>query len=256
MNTATSPGSRFTLGLILFFLVTLRASGQAAGSGSPETNSSGTSPTPLSLPAFAALGSSFAQTNQLGDLGWTDEQKTAFLEGVNAALRGKGYAMDDAARQLSAEMARRLHELETRRKQQATEEFAKPGRLAQYMKEMRKRHGLQLSDSGLAYSIQAGRAGARPRLGDMVVVSCQATAADGTTKLPQLSNDHVRVKMDNLLPGFMEGLQMMTMESQGRFLMVPSLTFGEGDWPAGVDRGTPLLFLLTLHEIVSEETPR
>lgn len=251
MNTTTSSGSRFTLGLILLFLAALRASGQAAGAGAPATNSTGALP----LPAFAALGSSFAQTNQLGDLGWTDEQKTAFLEGVKAALHGKGYAMDDAARQLSAEMARRLQELEVRRKQQTVEEFAKPGRLAQYMKEMRKRHGLQLSDSGLAYSIQAGRAGARPRLGDTVVVSCEATAADGTTKLPQLSSDHVRVKLENLLPGFMEGLQMMTMESRGRFLVPPALSFGDNEWPPGVDRGTPLLFLITLHEIVSPENP-
>lgn len=250
MTTTTFPGPKFVLGVLLLLLAGVRANGQAAGTSPSEA-----APTTLPLTAFAALGSSFAQTNKLGELGWTEEQKAAFLEGVNAALHGKAYAMDEAARLVSNEMARRVHELEARRKQQATEEFAKPGRLAQYMKEMRKRHGLQVSDSGLAYSIEAGRAGPRPRPGDTVVVTCVATAADGTTNLPQLSNDHVRVKMENLLPGFMEGLQMMMVGSRGRFLLPPALSFGDNEWPPGVDRGTPLLFLVTLHEIVTPENP-
>ena len=57
------------------------------------------------------------------------------------------------------------------------------------MKDATQRYHLQLSDSGLGYNVSAGRNGIRPRLGDTVVISCDAVAFDGTTKLPQLSSD-------------------------------------------------------------------
>jgi FKBP-type peptidyl-prolyl cis-trans isomerase len=81
-------------------------------------------------------------------------------------------------------------------------------------------------------------------------------AADGTTKLPQLSFARAQLKMTDLLPGFMEGLQMMTVDSTAIFVLPPSLSFGEGEWPAGVERGAPLIFQVTLHEIISGEPAR
>lgn len=235
--------------LLLSFLVS------AAQTGNPPTVSAPVPATPpVPLKAIAAVGSMIAQSSHLTILEWDDAQIEAFVDGVRAAFRGKPYPMDEEARQGSAELIRQFQEIQKRKSRETAESFAQPGRMAQYMKDMRKRYSLQISDSGLAYNIQPGRAGARPRPGDTVVVSCIATAADTITKLPQLSNDHARVKMANLLPGFMEGLQMMSIESQARFILPPELSFGEGEWPEGVDRGTPLLFLVTLHEVIGAET--
>ena len=207
---------------------------------------------PRSFPpaAYAALGSSFVLAGSLTDLGWNEDEIAAFVDGVRIAFQGKRYVFDETARQLSVEMGRRVHEIETRRQQQAVGTSARPEQFAQYIKEMRKRFPLQLSDSGLAYYIQPGQAGARPRPGDTVVVSCVAMAADATTKLPQLSNDRVRLKLAGLLPGFIEGLQMMTVDGQAMFIFPPELSFGESEWPEGVDRGSPLVFQVTLHEVI------
>lgn len=209
---------------------------------------------PVSPAAIAAIGSMFAQSSKLAQLDWDEAQIDAFVDGVRAALHGKPYPMDDAAQAARVEMIRKVQEIQERKNRQFAESFAQPGRLAQYMKEMRKRYALQQSDSGLLYQIEPGRAGVRPRPGDTVVVSCIATAADGTTNLPQLGNDHARVKMEKLMPGFMEGFQMMSVESKARFVLPPELSFGEGEWPEGVDRGTPLLFFVTLHEVIGAET--
>ena len=260
MKTMAFLRSKIPTTLILMISLGVSAAGQMGNLSGSAPNPAESSPAPesgpaaLPLPAFAALGSSFAQSNKLGDLGWSEDQIGAFVAGVNAALHGKAFAMDDTARQVSAEMGRRLHEVEAHRQQQAAEEFAQPGRLEKYMKEMRKRHAMELSDSGLLYNIQPGRSSIRPRPGDTIVVSCSATAADGITKLPQLSNDHMRIKLENMLPGFMEGFQMMTLESQAKFILPPALSFGNGEWPQGVSRGTPLLFMVTLHEVVSADT--
>ncbi len=217
----------------------------------PARNPADLAPPPRTYPlsAFAAIGSSFAQSSHLPELGWDEAEIRAFLDGVGAALHGKGYAFDNTAQEVSAEMGRRLQKKSAAEKPPAGEAFAQPERLAQYMKEMRKRFHLQVTDSGLGYAIQPGRPGIRPRPGDTVVVSAIVTAADGTTKLPQLCNDHVRVQLADLVPGVMEGLQMMTIDSQAIFVLPPALTFGDHEWPEGVERGTPLVFFFTLHEV-------
>jgi len=238
------------IGLAMLLLSTIGAIVAEPTAPSAEPLAAITEPYPPA--AFAAIGSSFAQSSHLPELGWDEAQIAAFIEGVRAAFRGKGYPFDDTARLVSAEMGRRVQQIVAREKQQTSDTFAQPGRLEQYMKETRKRLGLQQSDSGLGYRIEPGRGGIRPRPGDTIVITSIATAADGTTKLPQLTTpERVRVKMADLLPGFMEGLQMMTIDSHAIFVLPPTLSFGEGEWPQGVDRGTPLVFWVTLHEVIS-----
>ena len=239
--------------ICVILLLSFLTGGAAETGNAPAVGVPTPATPPVPLAAIAAVGSAVAQSSQLTELGWDDAQIQAFVDGVRVAFQGKPYPMDEAARQASGEMTRQLQEIKKRKSRQLADSFTQPGRMAQYMKEMRKRYSMQISDTGLAYNIQAGRAGVRPRPGDTVVVSCIATAADTTTKLPQLSNDHVRVKLSDLLPGFMEGLQMMSVDGQARFILPPELSFGEGQWPEGVDRGTPLLFLVTLHEVIGAE---
>jgi FKBP-type peptidyl-prolyl cis-trans isomerase len=57
------------------------------------------------------------------------------------------------------------------------------------------------------------------------------------------------VKVSDLLPGLAEGVQMMTSDSKGFFLVPPSLSFGTAHWPDGVAKNSPLIYRVTLHEI-------
>jgi len=204
--------------------------------------------------AFAAIGTSFAQSSRLPELGWTEAQIEAFIDGVRGALHGKPYPFDEAARQVSAEMGRRVQEIEKQKKQTATAVLAQPGALEQFLKEARKRFSLQKADSGLYYRVDPSRGGSRPRPGDTVVLSCITTSVDGTTPIPQLTSERATMKMTELIPGFMEGLQMMTVESKAVFIIPPALSFGEGEWPPGVDRGIPLILQVALHEVIGAET--
>jgi FKBP-type peptidyl-prolyl cis-trans isomerase len=116
---------------------------------------------------------------------------------------------------------------------------------------MEKRLGLQTSGSGLRYNVQPGKNGVRPRPGDTIVVTVHATGADGTTKLPQLSAERISVKMDGMMPGLAEGLQMMTVGAEAVFVIPPSLSFGDKTWPEGVERGSPLVYWVTLHDVTA-----
>jgi len=248
--------SNLKVRLILSLSLIASAAGEPAGTPDNDrvqvSAPTSTSAPALPLEGFAEIGSSFAQSSKLPQLGWDEAQIDAFIDGVKSALHGKAYPYADAANKVSAEMGRRVHEIEQRAKSQSSPSFAQSGQLQQYSKEIRKRLRLQQTDSGLCYSVGQGYGGLRPRPSDTIVFSYTTMAADGATSIPQLAAERIRIKMTDLLPGFLEGLQMMTVDSKGVFMMPPALSFGETDWPAGVPRG-PLIFQITLHEVISAE---
>jgi FKBP-type peptidyl-prolyl cis-trans isomerase len=201
------------------------------------------------LAAYSAFGSAVGLGGHFGDIGWNQQQFDAFVGGMRDAFRGKPADVGDLGRQLADEMGRRIAAIESAG-EPAQAPFD-PDKLVGYMRDAVKRYHLQLSESGLGYNVSVGTNGIRPRLVDSVVISCSATASDGTTKLPQLSSDRIRSKLAQMFPGFREGLQMMTVGSHALFVLPPALTFGHGQWPEGVQEGSPLIFEVTLIDVVS-----
>ena len=202
--------------------------------------------------AFGEFGMALLQSGHFGELGWTDAQFNAFLDGMREAFHGRPAPMNEMSRTLAAESTRRIAEAKARARELASGELDPKRRLARYFKEMRVALQLQISDDGLGYNVEpATENGVRPRPGDTIVISCDAAAADGVTKLPQLSADHIRVKMEGMMPGLMEGLQMMTVGTKGLFVIPPELSFGNEPWPAGVQPNTPLIYTVELHQVIA-----
>jgi FKBP-type peptidyl-prolyl cis-trans isomerase len=213
-------------------------------------------PPDLSLPAFSLFGSSLVQSGHFAELGWNDTQFDAFLSGMRAAFLEVPVPMDPIARQLAADIGRRIAVAEARGRELASIARDPNERLAKYIKQMRRRLDLQISDSGLGYNVEpATPNGVRPRPGDTVVVNCQVAGPDGVTKIPPLSAERVRAKMEELVPGLREGLQMMTIGNQAVFLVPPSLSYGDGSWPEGAVHGAPMVYTVTLLEVIPGDTP-
>ncbi len=204
------------------------------------------------LEAYAAVGSSMVQDNRLAQLGWSEAQVEAFLSGVRAAFRGEGRPVDAAAQALLNDIGRRMQEMEQAEHRRAfgPEAFARPGYLQNYLKEICRQFQLERSDSGLCYGIKAGY-GARPAPEDTVVISYKVNLADTTTEVAALAVNRGKVRVADLLPGLAEALQMMTVDSTAMLVLPPDLAYGDGEWPAGTERGTPLLFTVKLHEVVA-----
>jgi len=225
---------------LLFALMTPVWAAIGAGPSTPLT-------TGYPIDTYASLGSSFAQNAHLADLGWTEAQFNAFIDGLRATFRGRPVAMNEEAARLQAAVAGRIQNLVAH---DALKYFADPARLEAYMKERVKELHLQRSDTGLAFGMIPASGGSRPGPEDTVVISFKATAADGQTELPTLTIDHRHMPVANLIPGLAEGVQMMNAGSSALFIVPPTLSYGDGEWPDGVEQGTPIIFTVTLHEIV------
>lgn len=205
----------------------------------------------FALETYAALGSGFAQTARLPDLGWSDAQINAFIDGLRAAIRGQPLAMDQRVQGLQDTVNQRLQELTAAEQKVQLAKLAEPGGMDAYMKEMTKRLHIEIADSGLGYAIVSPGGAIHPGPEDTVVVSWQVTAADLQTELPQLALNEARLKVSQLLPGLSEGVQMMTKGGSALLVLPPQLSFGDSPWPPGTTRGQPLIFTVKLSEIVA-----
>lgn len=202
------------------------------------------------LDAYVALGSNFAQNARMADLGMSEAQFSAFLDGFRATFQGRPRPLDAEAIRLNETISRRLQSLAEQESRGRQAQFADPRQVEVYMKEAATKFKLQRSDSGLAYGlISAGTA--RPGPDDRVVVTFNAVAADLQTELPQLSAREQRFKVSDLLPGLAEGVQMIAAEGTALLVVPPDLSYADGEWPAGVARG-PIIFTLKLHEIITD----
>ncbi|HWA25211.1 MAG TPA: FKBP-type peptidyl-prolyl cis-trans isomerase N-terminal domain-containing protein [Lacunisphaera sp.] len=201
------------------------------------------------METYAAVGSMFAQTTRLGEIGLTDAQFDAFLEGLRATFKGRPLPVDERARALHAEIGRRLEELVAREKRARLPQFTSPAAVETYMKEMVKKYHMERSDSGLAYLIMEPGTGSRPAPEDTVVLSCKVKAADAATDVPQLMVHQKRIKVADLLPGVAEAVQMISPGGAARLIVPPDLSFGSGEWPQGVERG-PLLYMVVLDQVI------
>jgi FKBP-type peptidyl-prolyl cis-trans isomerase len=196
---------------------------------------------------YAAAGSALADSVQLGSAHWSEAQLDAFMSGIRASYDGHGYPLD----------ARSEHLLEAMTSQHPGTQAAQDGpggqadRLERYMSRAREQLKMQQTASGLLFRVIARGEGPHPRPEDTVLISIKAKAPDGRTELPQLEAHQVRVKVGTLFPGMAEGLQLMALGGKMFFVIPPKLSFGDGKWPDGVDRGVPLWFEVELLDIVS-----
>jgi FKBP-type peptidyl-prolyl cis-trans isomerase len=203
---------------------------------------------PSDLATFEKMGIALAQQMGIRELGMTEEQFAAFTAGFRAAYTGNHPPADESTRQLIADMQRRRNLGVVRQPNPAGPMSLHDHQLERFFANAREKFQLNRSPSGLLYRVQRG-AGPRPRPDDRVVITIEARSPENVAPLPRLSGRSVRTRVSALLPGLVEGVQAMALGATGLFVLPPYLSFGVGEWPEGVEPGSPLLYYVHLEDI-------
>jgi FKBP-type peptidyl-prolyl cis-trans isomerase len=234
--------SRFRCVLLLLLLaVSVRAANPPAPAGAAA---------PFPLTAYADVGFVFGDNGKLSQLGWTPEQFEAFIAGLRESYAGKPHAFDPATPALSESISRRLQQLAQEEARAFNDSLKDPVRLEAYLKEMSQQMHLERSDSGLAYGVRGLTGSVRPQPEDTVVVTWSVRTPDMKTEIPQLNVTKASLPVAKLLPGLAEGVQMMSAGSAAMLILPPDLSYGSGEWPPGVERGTPLVYMVKLEQVI------
>jgi len=203
--------------------------------------------------AYATFGIVIAQNVRLDELRLTEAQFEAFVDGLRKyRLKPPPPPLNTQAEAILEGIRQRVNRLQ---QEPAAPDPSAQDPLRNYLNSVRDRLNLQQNDSGLLHRILTGSVGPRPRAIDTVVIDIAAKAPDMSTDLPQLSRKDSRTKVSDLLPGIAEGVQMLTLGASQLLVVPPHLSFGNGTWPDGLQPGMPLVFQITLKEIIPATEP-
>ena len=106
-------------------------------------------------------------------------------------------------------------------------------------------------DNGLQYRVIETGEGEKPKINDTVVANYRGTLVDGTEFDTSYGSEPVTFPLANVIVGWQEGIQLMTVGSKWQLFIPPALAYG----PAGsgpIPPNSVLIFEVELLEIVPQ----
>jgi FKBP-type peptidyl-prolyl cis-trans isomerase len=178
-----------------------------------------------------------------------DLDYAAFAEGLREWMEeGSGkYTQDEALSLVQAAL------------EAASAKKAEESRLKerQFLDENGERPGVHGVPSGLQYEVLTEAGGVKPGETDIVRVHYEGTLIDGTVFDSSIERgEPVELPLDRVIPGWSEGLRLMSVGSKYRLYIPSELAYG----PQGAGQIIPpystLIFTVELLEILKPEEPQ
>jgi FKBP-type peptidyl-prolyl cis-trans isomerase len=201
----------------------------------------------------------------------TDEQKASYAIGrdvggsllpagerldLDAFMRGLGDVMEEREsalpeEEIAAVLERFSQSLQAdaqARQAEAAEKNRTEG--AAYLAENAQKEGVQTTASGLQYEVLTPGTGPQPTSADQVSIHYRGTLVDGT----EFDSSYGRGEpatfgVTGVIPGFSEGLQLMTVGSKYRFVIPGDLAYGPSGTQGVIGPDATLIFEVELLEI-------
>jgi len=156
-----------------------------------------------------------------------DVDLAAFMLAIQDQLEGNEPLLEpseaEAIRQQFMEQARQQQMQEM---QNMAQENLEEG--MSFLEENRQKPEVRTTESGLQYMVLEEGEGPKPDATDQVTVHYRGTLIDGTEFDSSYNRgEPVTFPLDGVIPGWTEGLQLMSVGSKYRFFIPPQLAYGE-----------------------------
>ena len=181
---------------------------------------------PVDMSAFAlGLGHAFDGTEQL----LSDDEMRQEMEAYQAARNAEQAAEAEALALSNAEAG------------------------AAFLAENAQADGVVVLESGLQYQVVEAGEGPKPVPTDTVEVNYRGTLLDGTEfDSSYARNSSASFALNRVIPGWTEGLQLMSPGAKYRFFVPPELAYGERGAGADIGPDATLIFDVELLQINPE----
>ncbi|MFC1720006.1 FKBP-type peptidyl-prolyl cis-trans isomerase [Pseudomonadota bacterium] len=174
------------------------------------------------------------------DIGSSLKQQAAdidldsLIEAIRATYNGDPLAMtpEEAAAVRESFIAARRAEAEKARASLAAINAAEGDK---FLLENKGKEGVKVTDSGLQYKVLVMGDGVKPAATDTVTVNYRGTLLDGEEFDSSYSrNEPTTFQLNQVIPGWTEGVQLMPVGSKFQFFIPPNLAYGpNGGGPIG-----------------------
>ena len=164
----------------------------------------------------------------------TDLDLDALVEAIKATYNNEPLALtpEEAASIRETFIAQRRAEAEQQRDSMASINAAEGDK---FLLENRDKEGVQVTDTGLQYKVVVMGDGAKPSASDKVTVHYRGTLLNGEEFDSSYSrNQPTSFQLDQVIPGWTEGVALMPVGSKFMFYIPPGLAYGpNGGGPIG-----------------------
>lgn len=138
-------------------------------------------------------------------------------------------------------------------KEQTRQAQAAINRGKDFMAENAGKDGVSVTNSGLQYSVITPAEGAKPKATDQVKVHYRGTLIDGTEfDSSYRRNEPAVFGLNQVIPGWTEAVQLMSIGSKYRFVIPSELAYGERGAGASIGPNETLIFEVELIDINPE----
>ncbi|WPD21874.1 MAG: FKBP-type peptidyl-prolyl cis-trans isomerase [Candidatus Electrothrix aestuarii] len=125
---------------------------------------------------------------------------------------------------------------------------------AEFLEKNKKAEGVKVTASGLQYKVMTEGKGDKPSATDTVKVHYKGTLLDGSEfDSSYKRNEPASFRVDQVIPGWTEALQLMTPGSKYMLYLSPELAYGDRGMPPAIEPGSLLIFEVELVEIIKGE---
>jgi FKBP-type peptidyl-prolyl cis-trans isomerase FkpA len=169
-----------------------------------------------------------------------------FMEGLRASMEGGDtkLSLDEAMEMLQ----NAFYELQ----QAELVENLEKGR--EFLRQNAERDGIRVTESGLQYAVIEEGSGERPSGSDMVRVHYEGRLIDGTVFDSSRENGSpLEFPLDAVIPGWTEGLMLMSVGSRYELFLPSELGYGEPGAGGIIPPNSVLIFDVELLEIVRDD---
>jgi len=182
-------------------------------------------------------------------------KSTAVAIDYDAFLNGVKDVLDKNAPKVTLEKANETVQtaIADAQKRVAEENLAKE---TKFLEENGKKAGVTTTASGLQYEVLAQGTGPKPTATDTVKVDYVGTLLDGTTFDSSIERKQpATFPLNQIIPGWTEGIQLMAVGSKFKFTIPSKLAYGANGAGGKIGPNATLIFEVTLLEIEAPAKP-
>lgn len=175
-------------------------------------------------------------------VGFDDVDLDALVEGLRDASEGKTLKVD------AMTAAQLMQAYQTNKQAQAAETQAAEGKA--YLAQNAEKDGVKVTDSGLQYEVITEGTGAQPAATDQVTVHYKGTLINGDEFDSSYSRgEPTSFALNQVIPGWTEGLQLMKEGAKYRFTIPSDLAYGANGAGPMIGPNETLIFEVELIKV-------
>ena len=181
-----------------------------------------------------------------------DVDSKVLSRGLADALGGtKSLLTDEEVQEVTAELRADLMARQQARSRALAEKNKQEGEV--FLAANAKKEGVKTTASGLQYKVITEGKGKQPKATDTVEVHYRGTLLNGTEfDSSYKRNQPATFVLSQVIPGWTEGLQMMSEGSKWQLFIPPNLAYGEHGMGSAIGPNSTLIFEV---ELLSIEEP-